>query len=356
MSSTRAALASLALTALVSLSPACKDAPPGEAAKVVAPEATPTPPAAQGGPSEATLEAGAAKQANSGKGANRWKDTGVYLDGVPIAYLSFGELPITLKPTFVPVKVDAERRPGTKDPTWKWSKERYYKWTDYLRALGVEPRKVRELHVYGPKASEAVIATGKELASKQAEGYMFRFGAIISGKAIPHVPDGFGNGRTPDKISAVMIYVDKKPPTLVRNVGFELDGEVVQGIPYFGMPERGGVRVYLDDRVVTTLRRNEFDPATGTPGADGRPTFGLYETLKAKGVDTSKIVEGWTVHRELREAKLAADQLTSIRFAFEEHERGVALGDKPLVANVIALHTREIKPEELPQILPEEEP
>src|SRR5262245_54175352 len=35
------------------------------------------------------------------QGMARWKDTGVYLDGKPIGFLAFGELPITLKPTWV---------------------------------------------------------------------------------------------------------------------------------------------------------------------------------------------------------------------------------------------------------------
>src|SRR5262245_42357559 len=39
-------------------------------------------------------------------GAARWKDVGVYLDGKPISFLTFGELPITLKPIWLKVKRD----------------------------------------------------------------------------------------------------------------------------------------------------------------------------------------------------------------------------------------------------------
>src|SRR5450432_3779134 len=134
-------------------------------------------------------------------GAARWKDTGVYLDGKPIGFLTFGELPITLKPTWIKDKVSANKRPGTSDPSWRWAESRSYKFTDYLRALGLDPAKVRELHVYGPKPSDSIVVTGRDLMSARSAGFRFRFGSGASGKAIPEEPLNFGNGRTPDKIS-----------------------------------------------------------------------------------------------------------------------------------------------------------
>src|SRR5438128_146882 len=46
------------------------------------------------------------------KGASRWKDTGVYLDGQPLGVLSFGELPVRLKPVWVEESISAEKRIG----------------------------------------------------------------------------------------------------------------------------------------------------------------------------------------------------------------------------------------------------
>src|SRR5690606_16084576 len=43
------------------------------------------------------------------KGAARWKDVGVYVDGKPISFLTFGELPITLQPTWVKDKVSQNK-------------------------------------------------------------------------------------------------------------------------------------------------------------------------------------------------------------------------------------------------------
>ena len=42
----------------------------------------------------------------------RWKDTGVYLDGQPIGFLTFGELPIALKPNWVEGQGLAEQAAG----------------------------------------------------------------------------------------------------------------------------------------------------------------------------------------------------------------------------------------------------
>src|SRR5512135_3255490 len=47
-------------------------------------------------------------------GMSRWKDTGVYLDGKPIAFLNFDELPIALKPTWIKDKVSDNKPPGCK--------------------------------------------------------------------------------------------------------------------------------------------------------------------------------------------------------------------------------------------------
>ena len=170
------------------------------------------------------------------------------------------------------------------------------------------------------------------------------------------MPEGFGNGRTPDKISAVMIYVTKTPPTLVRNYGFTLDGELVKGVPYGGEPLRGGVRVYLDDKLATIIKRQDLPAPDVAPGADGEARWSLYGFLAAKQIDTSRIVEGWVIRGERRHEELPASQLATIQFAMGTQGRGtVFLGDDKLQANVIALHSRDITAEQLPQILPEEE-
>jgi hypothetical protein len=292
------------------------------------------------------------------KGMSRWKDTGVYLDGKPIGFIQFGELPIALKPTWVKDKVSDNKPPGCpieKCPGWKWSQARFYKFTDYLKAIGVDIHKIKMLHVYGPKLSQTIAVSGRDLESKAADEFMFRFGALVAGKAIPHVPPNFGNHKAPDKMSSVMIYIDKKPPTITRD-GIELDGVEQTGVPYYGEPLRGGVRIYLDDRLVTIIKRQELDVKKATKSADGDLHWSFAEFLKSKGVDASKVVEGWVIRDERRKESIAWPELEKMAFsAGNRAHGGVMLGDKELRANAIALHTRHIQPDELPVILDDEE-
>jgi len=290
------------------------------------------------------------------KGAARWKDVGVYLDGEPIGFLSFGEMPITLQPTWVKDKVSQNKPANCPEcPAWKWSQQRFYKFTDYLKALNIPLAKIKVMHVYGPRLSQSVVCTGKDLQTKQAEGFMFRFGADIGGKAMPWVPEGFCNGKTPDKISGVMIYINRKAPTVTRD-GVELDGVPQTGVPYYGEPIRGGIRIYLDDRLATIIKRQELDPAKATKNSDGDLQWALGQFLKDKGIDASKIVEGWVIRDERRKEKFAWKDMEKMSFAASSQAKGgIIIGDAKTRANSIALHTRNIKDDELPKILPEEE-
>ena len=283
-------------------------------------------------------------------GAARWKDTGVYLDGKPLGFLTWGELPIGLQPTWLKDRVSAPKRPGTKDLGWRWGQQRFYRFTDYLEAMGLEPAKIKALHVYGPRFSESVVATGKDLQTPAAKDFMFRFGANVAGKAIPRVPDNFASGRAPDKISAVMIYMEKEPPQLTQD-GFVLDGALQVGVPYYGEPLRGGIRVYLDNRFAAIIKRQELDPKQATTGPDGALTWKLADVLAAQGVDVSQVAELWVIRDERRAEKFPGTEIPTMTFqAAQQAKGGVMLTDKLIRTNAIALHTKPVDPAQLPFI------
>jgi hypothetical protein len=293
-------------------------------------------------------------------GAARWKDTVVYLDGQPVGFLQFGELPLALKPTWVKQKVSQNKPPGC--PTclaWKWTEERFYRFDDYLRALKIDPATVREIHVQGPKIPNTIVATGADLMSPASKEFEFRFGGRASGKALPHAPLHFGNGQGPDKISAVMIYVKKKPPKITED-GYDLDGQLTDGVPYYGEPIRGGVRVYLDDRLAAIIKRQDLDVKLSRKNPDGELAWNLYDFLHKNGVDTSKVIEGWVIRGERRHEKLAAADLSKMWFeaapkSGKSEQGAVLLGDQKIVTSVLALHSHPVKPEDLPQVRPDEE-
>lgn len=355
MTSVRALAVSLAVTLSVAAcgkreekTPAPAPAAPGTAAATAPP--APAPAAA---PDPAAEDKEEYVPAEFKSGADRWRDTGVYVDGKFVGLLAWAELPLGLPVHWEKVKASTPKRYGTSDTGWRWAKERRYRWTDYLRALGLDLAKVKEIHVYGPKFSESIVASGKDLRSKAADGFQFRFGGVVSGKAIPVVPDDFGNGRTPDKISSVMIYVDKKPPKLERNVGFVLDGEVQEGVPYFGTPLRGGVRVYLDDRLVAYIKRQDLPEAP--KNAAGEPEWRFFDYLRTRGVDTSTVVEGWVVRQEKWQEKLSRSDLETITFTAGAQAKGhLELGPQKVKAQSIILRSQPVTAAQVPAPDPEE--
>ena len=193
---------------------------------------------------------------------------------------------------------------------------------------------------------------GDVLRSKAADEFMFRFGAEVGGKPIPHTPPHFGNGKQPDKMSSVMIYIDKKPPTITRD-GIELDGVDQTGVPYYGEPLRGGVRIYVDDRLAAVIKRQELDPNKATKTPDGELHWSLAAFLSAHSVDTSKLVEGWMIRGERRQEVVPWSELSKMTFsAGSKAHGGVFVGDKELKANSIALHSRHAQARRAPRRSP----
>jgi hypothetical protein len=290
------------------------------------------------------------------QGMGRWKDTGVYLDGKPIGFLQFGELPIALKPVWVKQKVSQNKPPGCPSClAWKWTQERNYRFTDYLKALHIDPGSIKVMHVYGPKLSQTIAVTGADLTSPAARDFMFRFGDVIEGKPIPHEPPNFGNNKHPDKLSGVMIYIKKKPP-IVTEDGIELDGVEQLGVPYYGEPLRGGVRIYLDDALVAIIKRQELDAKKATKTADNELHWSFDDFMRGTGVDTSKVVEGWVIRHDQRHERIAWNDLKAMTFsAGSQAHGGVLLGDQNIQVNALALHTHALTAAELPAILPGEE-
>lgn len=289
-------------------------------------------------------------------GGSKWKDVGVYVDGKPMGFLTFGELPIGLKPTWVEERASAEMRPGTNDPDFKMVRQRFYRFDDYLKAIGVDLHTVKELHVYGPKFTETNISTAKELLSPRAKDFTFRFGGNTSGKPIPHIPDNFGNDRAADKIASVMVYVKKKPPTLIPGQGFELDGVRQEGVPYFGEPIRGGVRVYFDDKLAAIIKRQDLDAKTAAKDESGELVWKLADVMKAQGLDMKKAAELWVVRDELRAEHFTRDTFMDMTFAASSQQKGgVLLGPKKIRANVIAFHSKPVKEADLPRPTPDDD-
>jgi hypothetical protein len=343
------------LLGFVFLAAACRDREPTAAPKPGVAARTASPPAA---PAVAT---GAEDEpdyvpAEHKSGAGRWKDTIVYVDGRPRGVLTFGELPVPLEPTWIEEQSPVDIRPNSNDTGYVMVKKRRYRFSDYLKAIGVDVAEVKALHIYGPKFTDSIIVSGDQLRSKAGKGLMFRFGADVGGKALPMVPEGFGNGRTPDKITSVMVYIKRAAPKLVEQDGFYLDGQKVTGVPYYGEPLRGGVRVYLDNKMVAVIKRQELKPETAEKLPDGTLRWKLHDFLVANGVDDAHVQQAWVLRDERREETLDAAEVATATFEAAPQAHGeVLFSARKLRAQAIALHTHPITREQIPVILPDEE-
>jgi hypothetical protein len=262
-----------------------------------------------------------------GSGRDRWRGGGVYLDGQPVGVLRYAELPVGLQPIWETQRQRLPFKPG-ETIQYREHKVPRYRVTDYLAAIGVDLKDVVEVHMHGAR-DNAIVLTREDL-SHHPDAVLFKFAADTSGKPIPIVRE-VAVGTRFDDLMALAIYVTKKPPHLTKDHTLELEGIPVKGIPYHGDPLREGIRVYVDNRLATVLKRNQLAIA-------GDSRWSLDEVLRRQGVTTAKLDRMELIYDEVRTQKLPWSKL---EFGFNAAASGeIVLGDQALKANSIALFTR----------------
>jgi hypothetical protein len=186
---------------------------------------------------------------------------------------------------------------------------------------------------------------------------MFRFGSDVAGKAIPACPGDIGDTNCPDNIRGIAVYVKRRPPE--RKGGyFYLDGERQTGIPYYGTPLRGGVRIYQDGPMVAWVKRHKLeevgDEIKGKL-ADGTAGIKFFDFLKTQGVDTGSVKEAWLVHQNKFVKRITRDELVDAVFVAGQRRGGeIVFGDDKIPTNVIALSSQRIAASDIPRPEPHE--
>jgi hypothetical protein len=314
-------------------------APPAEGAAVTGAAVATTAPA---GPATVNLDEGG----GGGGEGNKWRDSGVYVDGKPVGVLWFGELPVALKPVWIDGYEMLEFGPGDKGPRERKIKVRRYRIAEYLEAVGVDLRRVKEVHLYAPSGYPGIV-TGRELR-RVRKTLLFAFGRETTGKPLIYFPAGMKINTTFDHIGAIAVYVDKKPPTLTEDQDLVVDGRSVYGeIPYFGEPLRGGIRIYKDDRLAATIKRRKLQESLdlATRGDDGELRWNLFQFLEARGVGTADVVAAETVERDLRTARLGREQLAGTWFTAHPSASGqILVGASRQPVEALMLYTRPLPP------------
>jgi hypothetical protein len=134
------------------LAASCSKSHPTTSAQPVSPPPTATVAAA---PPPAEGQHGAGKS-----GGGTFKESTVYVDGKAKGILRYSELPSALKPFAMP-EIDDLDVP------------RYYRITDYLKAIGVDVGAIHEIHFYGSHDRIAIVSGALVAAPRgapQADG------------------------------------------------------------------------------------------------------------------------------------------------------------------------------------------
>ena len=203
---------------------------------------------------------------------SRFGESALYVDGESVAVIRAPELPIALKTHKQKILGGETSR---------------YLFGEYLRAFGVDPERVRAIHVYGGKRVSVV--DGAEFR-KWEGAFAFEFGQGDRGKPQVHFPSGMKMSTSVDMLSAVAVYVDKEPPTLHANGGTGYvafaDGKPIEGVPYAPSEQAKGTRVYVDGARKAIVKRKTL-PSSLVVGeiVNGQSRFSLSGYLAFAGID-----------------------------------------------------------------------
>lgn len=291
----------------------CAGCAPGCAPKRAQPAAKAAPVASAVVPVAAVAPADNEKRPRLGEAA-------VYVDGQARGVLRRLELPDSLEGHLV-------MRPGNEQAT------RYY-FAEYAKALGIDPLKVRALHLYG--GSRVSIVEQAEFQRVGGE-IAFSFSQDDRGKPRARWPAKKLNVNTLiDMLSAVAFYVDKDPPHLNIEEGTLVmpDGTPVEGkVPYAPAEQGNGTRVYMDGALVGTVKRKKLtdDLLAANPAAkDNDPaSFSLAAYATKMGVDAKRAKAVDLISGDDVIARLDSAASGKVTFRVPNRNRGQANVDLP---------------------------
>jgi hypothetical protein len=286
-------------------------------------------------PNPVRLNADLPPDPNAGK--PRFGECAVYVDGRPVAVLTYGELPPTLPVHLIKLEDDG----GT---------VRRFLMAEYLDALGIDVRKIRQVHLYGGQSRIAILDGGE--LRRYARKFYFSFTRQTTGKPQMHSPGkDFKISDYVDTITTITVYIDKKPPRFSNEVQslVDDDGREIDGVPYAKAEMRGGTRVYLDAHLVSNIKRNLLSSTMAVSQDEkGKPRYSLDAFLRAQKVELPKIHSIELVDADRVVLSVRPDQLSKpIEFETIQDSSGTELfhvsqtkGESQIEASVVRIYSR----------------
>lgn len=247
----------------------------------------------------------------------RLGEAAVYVDGKSVGVVRPTELPTGLSPR--PVNV------GGLNVMMRYSLG------DYFRALGVDTKRIKALHLYGGKR---VAVADKAEVARIGDRIMFSFSGGERGKPRIHWPPvKLHTNTTIDMLSNVAVYVEKEPPVLNERGDLVMpDGTLVgEKVPYAPEEQGNGTRVYVDGNLVGVVKRkkltNEMQVAGADKGGEDRFSFLAYASslnAKAKQAKAIDLVAGDDVI-----GQISSEKARNLTFNVPPRNRGQAVVDLP---------------------------
>lgn len=231
-----------------------------------------------------------------GGGFQIFKEAWVYVDGEPVGVLREVELPPI--PVAWTDKVEfLDFNKGDPGPHERRYQRKQWRLADYLTSVGVDLRAVKLVVIHGGRG---VVAVPGPLLRKHADGLRFDLTGNAWNKLRVFFPPGMPKNTTYDRYVAVSVFVNKPPPQISDDDQLMLDGQYVGGIPYHGSPQRGGIRIYLDNRLALVIKRNALGDTGRVSAASERDRWNLGALLAARGIDARDVVAADVIHDEDR--------------------------------------------------------
>lgn len=266
-------------------------------------------------------------------GFQMFKEAWFYVDGVPKGVLREVEMPASLPIAWTEQIEYLDFDAGDPGPHERTFLVKRWRISDYIKMLGIPLAKVKMVIAHGGRG---VVAIPGDVFRKYADKLRFDLTGNNKMKLRVFLPDGMPRETAYDRYVAISVIVDKPVPTTDESNELVLDGEMIGGIPYFGAPLRGGIRVYVDDKLAMVIKRNQLGDVGRLDGPT--PAWNVAKLLEANGVPTKDLVAADIILKETR-TRVADLDLATFNFTSSEQQQGKILaGPDNVPTNAIVLY------------------
>jgi hypothetical protein len=265
-----------------------------------------------------------------------FRETWVYVDGAPRGALIFAELPAALPPAWKDDVEGLDFHPGDPGPHEKKIQLLRWRLSDYLRLIGVDLARIKMVYLHG----NGYVAIPGDRFRRYARGITFDLTGNDLSTSRFYWPTDMPTNTAYDRYAAVSVFIDKPPLTLDEHNNPFIDGVEVMGIPYHGTPERGGFRVYVDNKLAMVVKRNEL----GATGRISNERWDLNKLLAARGVKAQPVAGDLVMARDMnlqRRDRLDAAYVQNLEIGVNAQASGTMLvgkDDRP--ATALHLYTK----------------